>query len=259
MHRFAAALVATALFAGCLGESPAEEPRAAPDVPALSASKPTFTKLTFATDATDPATAVTDALGQARARSETLAAPGGTGQLQLAIDLAPPAAPPDMEARVLLLDAGGATLYETPFVAAQTKFIGWVPLVGGDYELRLESRGAWTVGVVAVFTPTDYTPGIQVNVSFPEQREVDHTFQPSRIEATAGAPTRITLMDYDPHAGTANLQHNLVLPDLEIATEGRTTWGEVRVLDFTAPATAGEHEFYCEFHEQQLRGTLVVR
>lgn len=50
----------------------------------------------------------------------------------------------------------------------------------------------------------------------------------------------------------------MYFPDLDIKTQGHTTWGEVHTLDFVAPLTPDSYAFYCEFHKKQLTGTLVV-
>lgn len=261
-QRSALLVALAALAAGCLAPAADEtvEPAATPLPPALSEALPTFEKIVLSAEADpDPVAIATDALGLPREDERALDVPDGTSRMQIALDVQPlAAARPGDEVSVVVESPDGAAVFESGALAAATKQIAWIEApAAGEHRVRVTTKGAWVVGLVAVFEPEGYTPGIAVNVSHPEQTEVDHTFEPATISAKAGVKTRITMFDYDPHAGVENLQHNLYVDGLGAKTEGRTTWGEVRTLDFTA-TEPGTYAFWCEYHEEQLRGRLVV-
>jgi plastocyanin len=250
-----------ALVAGCISNGASNEPVAPASVAALSTSLPTFTKFSFSTDVTSPTDPVDALLGKSHDLSKTFDVPAGTGEVRVSIDVQPAgqdkAAFGDVVLRVK--DADGTKAYESGDLAKAGKVVAVISLPKpGTYTLTATYKGVWKVGAVAVSIPLDYTPGLVLNVSSPEQTQVEHTFYPAQVTAKAGAKARMTLFDYDPHAGIDNLQHNIFIPALNVKTEGRTTWGEVRTLDFTAPTKAGEYEFYCEFHKAMLKGTLTV-
>lgn len=255
---FAAALAA--LAPGCVGGG--DDPAPPPSASAADLGvRPTFAKVSLATPAGAAATApIDDLLGNPPQATRPLDVPDGTAAMRLAIDVAPDGEPPaegPYDVTVRVLDAAGAVVYESPKLAQAGKLVADVArAAGGRHTVVAEHHGAWAVGLVAVFLPAGHDPGLVVSVAFPEQTEVDHSFQPARIEAPASKPLRITLYDYDPHAGIENLQHNLFFPTLGIRTEGKTTWGEVRTLDLVAPAQPGTYGFECEFHRFQ--GALVV-
>lgn len=254
----ALALVALAVSAGCLAPEPVEPAALVEPEPALSASLPAMTKGSFATA---PALPLPEPLAQPSVTAETIAVPPGMGWVQIAIDLFPSlrGAGGAETATAILYDPAGGIAFEMSPVSAPAKGFAWLEEPApGDYTLEVTAKGSWEVGFVQVGLPLDFTPGIWVNVSYPEQTEIDHSFQPDTVLVKAGAKTRFTTLDYDPHAGIENLQHNLYFPDLDIKTEGQTTWGEIRTLDFVAPSQPGKYEFYCEFHERSLRGTLHV-
>lgn len=258
--RALAGLLAALLAAGCLAVDP---PPAAttPDAPALeaalSAGKPTSTK--FVLDVTNASgLPVDDLLGRAREVRKSFDVPDGTGAVQIAIDLTLLLGGPSDEMAVRITGPDGEGVFESPATDTSGKLLEIVPApAAGAHELVATFRGTWQVGLVATFFPVGYTPGLVLSVSTPDSKEVDHTFHPGELAAKAGRPTRITLYDYDPHAGVRNLQHNLAIEGVPQKTEGRTTWGEVRVLDFAAPAP-GRYAYVCEYHEEALRGTLVV-
>ena len=246
-------LVPILLLVGCLG---------AKDAPAATAPakvdlgpKPTMAKFSF--DATGAPASPLDPVTMPKPATHDLAVPAATGKLHLAIDVGAPTAPGDIT--VTLADAAGKALYTSAALTGAKKLVADVDAPAeGAYLVKAQAHGAWKVGVVATFFPVGFQPGHVVMVSFPEQTKVDHSFQPMSVEVKAGEPVRITLYDYDPHAGIDNLQHNLRFTTFDAPkTEGKTTWGEVRVLDFTAPSKPGDYPFECEFHH--FTGTLVVK
>lgn len=167
---------------------------------------------------------------------------GAASRLLLAFDLAGGGA----DALQLRIESpSGATLYDD--TAEAGKLVLESVAETGTYEVFAQSRAAWDLGLVATAFPVGFDEGTRVQVSFPEQTEIEHAFQPGRIDGAAGVPQRLTLYDFDPHTGIRNLQHNLHFPALGLRTEGKTTWGEVRVLDLPGLA-AGTYAFECEFH-----------
>ncbi|MEK6985317.1 MAG: cupredoxin domain-containing protein [Candidatus Thermoplasmatota archaeon] len=125
----------------------------------------------------------------------------------------------------------------------------------GTYTIRAQSAANWQIGLVATTFPVGYVEGTRLQVSTPEQTQVEHAFVPTKIAAKSGVASRITLYDFDPHAGIENLQHDLDFPGLKLRTEGKTTWGEVRVLDLP-PLAPGDYPFQCSRHG--FSGTLAV-
>ncbi|MFA5860457.1 MAG: cupredoxin domain-containing protein [Candidatus Thermoplasmatota archaeon] len=262
LARFAAVVVLlAAISAGCLTKDEPSPAITAASVPALSVSHPSFTKFSFSTNITSPTDPVDALLGRSHEAARTFEIPVGVREARVAIDVQPTAQDkaPIGDVKVRMLDSGGVLVFESALLTKSAKF---VPILtapaAGTYSISVTYRGVWGIGVVVVTTPADYTPGIVLNVSSIEQTRVEHTFYPSVLTAQAGAPTRLTLYDYDPHAGVGNLQHNIVIPALDVKTDGRTTWGEVRTLDFKAPTKTGTYEFYCEFHKSTLNGTITV-
>ena len=250
--------VVAILLAGCIQAEPEPVVTAAAVVPALSTSLPTLERDMFTTTAALP---LPEPLAMPATTSREVKVPAGLGWLQIAIDLAPSltGTAPAEEARVRVLDSNGEAVFELAPTTAPTKGFAWLdPPYEATYTVEVVSKGIWDVGLVTVGLPLDYTPGIFVNVSYPEQREIDHSFKPKEVTVGPGERVRFTTFDYDPHAGIENLQHNIFIPAVDAKTEGQTTWGEVRTLDFTAPTAPGSYEFYCEFHERALKGTLVV-
>ncbi|HUR69383.1 MAG TPA: cupredoxin domain-containing protein [Candidatus Thermoplasmatota archaeon] len=251
-------VLAALLFAGCLQQAAVPEPEPTPAAAALSASVPEMLREKFMTTTALP---LPEPLAMPATTTHDVTVPAGLSFFQLAIDLAPSltGTAPAETASVRVLGPGGDAVFELPPTTAPTKGIAWLdPPTAGAYTVEVVSKGVWNVGLVTVAFPADYTPGRFVNVSYPEQREIDHSFTPKSVTATPGEAMRFTTFDYDPHEGIDNLQHNVFFPDLGVKTKGQTTWGEVRTLDFTAPMKPGKYEFYCEFHERALRGTLVV-
>lgn len=253
-----AVALALALLAGCLAPEEVEPAAVLEPEPVLSTSLPLMEKDAFTTTMALP---LPEPLAQPSVTKKSIAIPDGMGWVQIAIDVAPQlrGVSGQEEANVRLLDPAGEVAFEMPPATESTKAFAWLDEpVAGEYVLEVTAKGTWTIGFVQIGLPEDFTPGIWVNVSYPEQREIDHSFDPDTVLVKAGEKVRFTTIDYDPHAGIANLQHNVYFPDLDLRTEGQTTWGEIRTLDFTAPAKPGKYEFYCEYHAEQLRGTLVV-
>lgn len=251
-------LVAFLLLAGCLAQ---DAPADASPAPGGLGAKPTMSKFSF--DATAPPSSPLDAVtGAPKPASHPLEVPAGTGGMLLAVDVSPPAERAGAnagEVTVSVLDASGKEIHAFPRAAQPGKLYADVASPpAGKLTVQAKTTGAWKVGVVATFFPEGYQEGIEVDIASRDATEVTHDFRPKLVEAKANAPTRITLYDYDPHEGIENLQHNLRFLDASKVpqkTEGKTTWGEVRVLDFTTPGP-GEYEFECEFHG--FKGTLSV-
>ena len=185
-----------------------------------------------------------------------LPVPEKTCKLHIALDLTPAA--PNTDITVSIMDSSGKMVASAPQQTAQKKlFLDIDAPAAGTQQVHVVAHGTWKIGVVATFFPEGFQPGHIVTVAFPEQTKIDHSFQHGRIEAKPGETIRITLYDYDPHTGIDNLQHNVFFPTLGLKTEGKTTWGEVRVLDMVVPTTPGEYAFECEFHK--FTGVLVVK
>lgn len=226
--------------------APTPDPGARP----LGSSSFAQEKFSYAVTAPEPASPLEPVLGAPERPTRAIPIPSETGRLHLAIDVAG-----DGTWAFELRAPDGRVLHSAEG-SGDGKLVALVDTPpGGNAQLAFENEGALRVGVVSTAFPAGFQPGQIASVSFPEQTEIDHSFRPARIELPAGQPARITLFDYDPHAGIENLQHNLAIPELGVRTEGRTTWGEARTLDLT-PASRGEYAFVCEFHK--FSGTLVV-
>lgn len=174
---------------------------------------------------------------------------GGADRLLVALDLA--GGPNPLTLRIVA--PSGSAVYDAQADAG--KLVFEPDAEAGTYSVFAESTSAWDLGLVVTSFPTGFDEGTRVQVSFPEQDQIEHAFRPARIEAPADQDVRLTLYDFDPHAGIRNLQHNLHFPTLGLRTEGKTTWGEVRVLDLP-PLAPGDYAFQCEFHG--FTGTLAI-
>jgi Cupredoxin-like domain len=232
----AALLLAATLFAGC-SENPRDGREAVLGSVGDPGPLPTQHKATY--ESTAP---VLLPVAPA-AYAGSFVVPAGTGRVRLAFDLRGGPEPLDLS---IVQEDGSAAAQER--VTAPGKLVlEHHTLRPGTHRLSAQSASTWTVGLVATFIPEGFREGLTVMVSQPQQTQVEHRFYPDRLEAAAGATTRLVLNDFDPHAGIDNLQHNLHFPELGLRTEGKTTWGEVRVLDLP-PLAAGAYAFECEFH-----------
>lgn len=180
----------------------------------------------------------------------TFTAPDGTARLLLAFDLSSPSPAP-----LTLRIEGPSGVVGEAQVTAPGKKVFEAAAPAGAYRIVAQSDATWTLGLVRTAFPTGFVEGTRLQVSTPESQGIEHFFVPKAITAAADTATRITLYDFDPHAGIDNLQHNLDFPGLNLKTEGQTTWGEVRVLDLPALAP-GDYAFRCSFHG--FTGTLAV-
>lgn len=238
-------LALVVLLAGCA----APEDAPASGAPRLETAALVTSKDTFRVPAPEAPSPLAPVLGAPAAFAHELDIPRETGRLHLALDVAG-------EGRTQFRLVSGGRLLATEEIEGGGKLVVLVDTPpGGPARLEVANEGPVEVGLVATSFPAGYQPGKVVTVAFPEQTEIDHSFRPARVALAAHEPPRITLFDYDPHAGVENLQHNLAFPALGAKTEGRTTWGEARVLDFDRPAP-GEYRFVCEFHG--FEGVLVV-
>lgn len=178
--------------------------------------------------------------------------PAATGHVHLAFDLQAGEGAGPLALRIVAPNGAEVARHD---LTEGGKLVVALALAPGDHRLYATSAAAWTVGLVATAFPASFDEGLRLQVSTPQQTGVEHRFYPDTLRLAPGQPWRITLYDYDPHGGIENLQHNLHFPSLGLRTEGKTTWGEVRVLDLPALA-AGSYPFECEFHG--FTGTLVV-
>ena len=238
-------LVSATLFAGC-SEDPGDGPgglflgSVADPGPLPTQHKATYESTTPALLPVSPAM-----------YAGSFAVPAGTDRVRLAFDLRGGSEPLDL---ALVQEDGAAVLQER--VTSPGKLVlEHHSLRPGTHRLSAQSASPWTIGLVATFFPEGFNEGLTVMVSQPQQTEVEHRFYPDQLDASAGATTRLVLSDFDPHTGIDNLQHNLHFPELDLRTEGKTTWGEVRVLDLP-PLRAGTYAFECEFHG--FGGTLTI-
>lgn len=248
------ALLASALAAGCMDDERTGHGAILGEaVPA--GALPTMSKASF--QATQPPSGtlpLPNVPGMPPSDAEpvgTLQVQAGMGRLHIALDYAGSGEPLD----VRLEGPDGVTIHEERVMSAGKTVRDLEQVLAGDHKVYATSASPWTVAVVATLFPADSKEGVRLQVSSPEQTEIEHTFVPTRISTRAAEPFRITLYDYDPHAGTANRQHNLHFPTLGLRTEGKTTWGEVRVIDMP-PIALGTYPFECEFHG--FTGELVV-
>ena len=243
MRTLAISVVAGLLLAGCADDDD-DAPPTLTGATREPGPQPTLTKETV--QSTAPPLML---LGQSEPVLLLEGAQGG-GRLLLALDLEAGASP----LRLRLLAPDGSVADQADLTASGKRVVE-MATAAGTYELFAESESTWTVGVVATLFPAGFDEGLRLQVSTPQETQIDHSFRPASLQAAAGEPVRITLYDFDPHTGIENLQHNLHFPELGLRTTGKTTWGEVRVLDVPGLA-AGSYAFECEFHG--FTGDLVV-
>lgn len=234
-------------LAGCAAD---DDPAGVVTSPAVPGVKPVLVKSTF--QSTAPAQPVVPLLPAEATPAFGLEVGSGTAGAHFAFDLQADG-PGTLDFRVVAPD--GQVLKETQVEATAKVVVVPQPLQMGSYEVYAESTAQWSINVVMAKFPAGFEAGHVVTVSTPDQTEIEHRFYPQEVQLAADTPARLTLYDYDPHAGTANLQHNIHVPELGVKTDGKTTWGEVRVLDLPGLA-AGSYAFECEFHG--FTGTLVV-
>lgn len=249
MRLLPAFLLAAALLAGCASPSDGGAPTDSSAIlgdERIGGPQPITTKDTFSSTA--PALLPAVMPGEP---ALTFEVPAGGSRVHLAYDLEGTAGP-QISVRVVFAD--GAT--DEVATADPGKRVRVVDsAAAGTASLYAQSDAAWTVGAVVTVFPPGFDEGERVQVSTPQQTQIEHKFFPGTLTVDAESPSRLTLYDYDPHGGIDNLQHNLHFPSLGLETEGKTTWGEVRVLDLP-PLAAGTYAFECEFHGFQ--GQLVV-
>lgn len=250
MRRATAAFVAAVALAlaGCIAQS-TEDGSGILGPPGEPGPPPVTSKLAFES-AAPPAGALVPVLEQEPQPSGTVELPRAMF-VQLAFDFAGGGDPLDF----YLEAPDGQDLLRQSIEEGGKRVAKMQSFEPGTYRVFAQSPSPWTVLLVLTVFPQGFEEGNPLFVSSPGATQVEHRFYPNRIEVPAGGPSRITLYDFDPHAGTSNLQHNLFFPELGLRTEGKTTWGEVRVLDLPALA-AGAYAYECEFHG--FGGQLVV-
>lgn len=236
------------LLAGCASDGRSDEDAILGE-PEPAGPVPSQQKFAFAS-ATPPMTAILPVMPSEADPVASFLAPSGTGRLLLAFDLTGTGSPLDLR----ITDADGRTLHEAR-ITATGKHVAEPLAVAGRYDIHASSDSPWEVEAVVTAFPVDYVEGLRLQVATRQQTDVEHRFYPMQLTTPGREPFRITLYDFDPHAGTANLQHNVHFPTLGLRSEGKTTWGEVRALDLP-PLASGTYPFQCEFHG--FEGELVV-
>ncbi len=82
----------------------------------------------------------------------------------------------------------------------------------------------------------------------------DSTTANPTISVSPGDTVRIRLINRD-----RGIQHDLVIPELDVGTQLLTGDGASAVFQFQAPQEPGVYEYVCSLHRAMMRGRLVVR
>ena len=77
----------------------------------------------------------------------------------------------------------------------------------------------------------------------------DFKFDPASLDVEPGAEVTVTLTNED------DAEHSFTVEELDVEVEAHG--GETAETTFTAP-DSGSYEFICEYHPQDMRGTLSV-
>ncbi len=78
----------------------------------------------------------------------------------------------------------------------------------------------------------------------------DFHFDPTTIVLDLGAPVELSLQN----GGGA--RHSFTAPDLDVNVEADS--GESSTISFTAPGEPGAFDFFCEYHPDEMTGTVSV-
>ncbi|TMB95604.1 MAG: hypothetical protein E6J42_10300 [Chloroflexi bacterium] len=117
-------------------------------------------------------------------------------------------------------------------------------------------KGAATGSPTAAATGSGGTGGgLQVTAA-------DYSFSPTELTVKAGAAATVTLKNDGP--ATHNLRiagaDNTFNTDDDAVTDPlAVTAGQTATITWTAPTTAGDIKFQCDFHPQQMQGTIKVQ
>lgn len=78
----------------------------------------------------------------------------------------------------------------------------------------------------------------------------DFYFDPTALAVDVGAEVTIELTN------SGSVAHSWTSTDLDAEVEASS--GETSSLTFTAPAEPGSYDFFCEFHPDQMQGTISI-
>lgn len=78
----------------------------------------------------------------------------------------------------------------------------------------------------------------------------DFYFDPTTLAVDVGAEVTIELTN------SGSVAHSWTSADLNAEVEASS--GEESFLTFTAPAEPGSYDFFCEFHPDQMQGTISI-
>ena len=78
----------------------------------------------------------------------------------------------------------------------------------------------------------------------------DNYFDPTALNVDVGAQVTIELTN------SGSVQHSWTSTDLDAEIEA--TSGETSSVTFTAPNEPGSYDFFCEFHPDEMQGTISI-
>ncbi len=78
----------------------------------------------------------------------------------------------------------------------------------------------------------------------------DFYFEPTSLGADVGAEVTVELMN------NGSVSHTWTSTDLDAAVEAGA--GEEATVTFTAPNEPGSYDFFCEFHPDEMQGTISI-
>ena len=78
----------------------------------------------------------------------------------------------------------------------------------------------------------------------------DYYFDPTALSVDTGASVTIELTN------AGSVQHSWTSTDLDAEVDAAS--GESATLTFTAPAEPGSYDFFCEYHPDDMQGTISI-
>lgn len=78
----------------------------------------------------------------------------------------------------------------------------------------------------------------------------DYYFDPTALNVEVGAQVTIELTN------SGSVQHSWTSTDLDASVEAAS--GETSSVTFTAPNEPGSYDFFCEFHPDDMQGTISI-
>ena len=78
----------------------------------------------------------------------------------------------------------------------------------------------------------------------------DFYFEPTTLSVETGASVTVEFTN------SGSVSHSWTSSDLDVGVEA--SGGEESSVTFTAPAEAGSYDFFCEYHPDEMQGTISI-